>query len=1000
MVKKLSILFLVLCPFVFQAGKTLAYDEQTTHPALTAEIADFAGATAEEKAWLMEGSINEDISPRWVNHFFDPVNNISWTGDNTGIVPASVASMLTSIGILGTAGRLTARDWVNNQEMQQKYSLYGGDRTWKRALEYWVEGNKKEAYITLGHVLHLVEDVSVPDHTRNDPHAHYLAGATGDYGSPYEVYLEKYTPNNIEQKLHIVENLKKENAPSPSLPTIEEYITSLATYSNKYFFSKDTITTEYEFPKIAWNDGYFGYGMDENGKEFALAKIKKVEVNKFDFIETYLIEVGDENILDSYFSRLARQAVLHGAGVLELFKKQAEDAVVNSEFPQHLVAIDPNVAKLLNIPTFSLVGETVKAYNATKEFIGTIIVTAEGTIASIGDYLSSIFTNDKNPNSSGPVISTSTPIVIVKAPPPKPPQAPPPPAPRPLPPPARATTTPEHNVTSSFPALASAQASSGPPIVLGVSDGVFLPGGGGGMVGQPPSPPPEPPPPPPPPPPPIPTLIFTADPTVIELGSTTTLTWSTTDADSCAASGDWSGNKATSSSEAVTPIATGTTTYALECAGAGGSASSSVAVEVSIPILISQLIAEQTSIPSFYQDSWYELGTGYAGTLQSLTLRGYVNVAPFYASHVSLGEYKDATYTSPIQTFTISDNAPFTEAVATTTLEGLSISLKPYFYYRLNTVNDYQNRSVVLFGTNTTGTAMTTTCCPRVEHTYTFMPYMVGTGLRNVSATPPPLTTPSNISFAFNELTLDLSVSWNPSTDPDWPANPLTYEFNYSTSTVSTSSPQETLDPNGWRNIGAGTGYAFSVETGNTYLVGVRAKDNFGAVSAETTGTWNFPEGFVPYVVSSWVGGMSQDFVLGAGGTLSSISVFPNNFTTTSRDPAANSCNLNLYDRESGSAVLITASDNGFDGFHCTGERVFSFAGTAPLIEAGHHYRWAFYPSTGNISTHAEITFYGTSLDTAGGACMDGTPGGMCGSGTIANAKFILTGTAGTVFGN
>jgi hypothetical protein len=572
----------------------------------------------------------------------------------------------------------------------------------------------------------------------------------------------------------------------------------------------------------------------------------------------------------------------------------------------------------------------------------TIIVTSDGTIASIGNYLSSVFAKGKEP-----IVSSTASITIMKGNP-------------------KSGTS-----TAPFPASENSKTTNGLAMVLGIASGND-PRGGVSNVSTP-------------------TIFLSANPTTINLGASTTLTWTSADASSCTASGDWLGLKSKSGAEVITPTAIGTKTYSLDCTGAGGSASSSVAVVVNTPALISQLLADQVSRGSHYSDNWYRLGTGYAGTLHTLTLQGYVNGAPFSASHVWLKEYKDALYSNLIQTFTISDDAPFTTDVATATFDNLSIPLKPYFYYRLDTVQGYQNRSVILLGTDTTGTAMYNEFVNgtgRVEHTYPFMPYMVGLGERNISATPPPLTAPSNISFDFNKLTLELTVSWTPSTDPDWSANPLYYEFNYSTST--------TLDPNGWTTASN----IIHVEVGNNYLVGVRARDNFGAVSDVATATWNFPVGFVPYVVSSPVGSMSQDFVLASAGTLRSTDVFIEGFSTTSVNPASNSCTLDLYDAESVPAVLIATSDTAYAGNHCTGQLTFDFTSTAPVLADGHRYRWIFSAVTGNISTHAAVTFYGTSVDTAGGFCTDGSPGGMCSSGAIANAKFALTGTAGTLFEN
>ena len=81
-------------------------------------------------------------------------------------------------------------------------------------------------------------------------------------------------------------------------------------------------------------------------------------------------------------------------------------------------------------------------------------------------------------------------------------------------------------------------------------------------------------------PPPAPTVTMAAAPTSFTVGSSTTLTWSSTNADSCTASGGWSGTKATSGSAKQTPTASGTVTYTLTCSNASGSASKGATVTV------------------------------------------------------------------------------------------------------------------------------------------------------------------------------------------------------------------------------------------------------------------------------------------------------------------------------------------------------------------------------------------------------------------------------------
>ncbi|HET7756098.1 MAG TPA: hypothetical protein VFK87_02490, partial [Steroidobacteraceae bacterium] len=64
--------------------------------------------------------------------------------------------------------------------------------------------------------------------------------------------------------------------------------------------------------------------------------------------------------------------------------------------------------------------------------------------------------------------------------------------------------------------------------------------------------------------------------TDVKAGSSVTLTWSSTNASSCTASGAWSGTLATSGSQS--PLIPATVTYTLTCTGSGGSASQSVTV--------------------------------------------------------------------------------------------------------------------------------------------------------------------------------------------------------------------------------------------------------------------------------------------------------------------------------------------------------------------------------------------------------------------------------------
>ncbi len=85
-------------------------------------------------------------------------------------------------------------------------------------------------------------------------------------------------------------------------------------------------------------------------------------------------------------------------------------------------------------------------------------------------------------------------------------------------------------------------------------------------------------------PPPAPNVTFSANPSSVVKGSASTLTWSSTNATSCIASGDWSGSKTASStptSESTGPL-TVSKTYTLTCVGAGGTNTQSATVTVTV----------------------------------------------------------------------------------------------------------------------------------------------------------------------------------------------------------------------------------------------------------------------------------------------------------------------------------------------------------------------------------------------------------------------------------
>jgi len=251
--KKIFIISLIIIMISFLIPKNvLAYNSQSGHPALTYEIAQFYNdnfdrkLTEEQINWLMNGSIAEDTPPRWVNHFYNPETGAGWDADKLGNVDKGMLSSFSKWAISNRTP-LAANNWVSNGSAQRDYGRYGGDQSWHKALQSYVDGDMEASFYALGHILHLVEDMTVPDHTRGDTHA----GLIGDKGSPYEIYVKKITENNIKG-LDLAEKAKQEGLKPLNELAIKFYLTKNAKYSHDNFFSEDTIIN-YKIPSIIKN---------------------------------------------------------------------------------------------------------------------------------------------------------------------------------------------------------------------------------------------------------------------------------------------------------------------------------------------------------------------------------------------------------------------------------------------------------------------------------------------------------------------------------------------------------------------------------------------------------------------------------------------------------------------------------------------------------------------------------------------------------------------------
>lgn len=305
-----------LANFVFVNG-VYSYNG-VTHKAITNETIEFYNEinnkkiSNEDKGEILIGSVDED-EPfyRSVYHFYDPIYNKGLWGEF-----------------------LPAYDWAENTKAQAmispQYALLSklmsffssnSDYSFDRAVYEYVNGDKQRGLETLGNILHLVEDMAVPAHTRDDQHLN------GDY---YETYTTKYNSETIND---ISGELTKSGEKSKRLSSLFDYFFSLANYSNNNFFSGDTIFDEkYKKPNVneknikIINEQKFIQSKINNENVFLLFAQDSYRNRQTGIItKNNYIKDDDDLILEDYWSHLSKQAVLHASGVISLFFEKVRE---------------------------------------------------------------------------------------------------------------------------------------------------------------------------------------------------------------------------------------------------------------------------------------------------------------------------------------------------------------------------------------------------------------------------------------------------------------------------------------------------------------------------------------------------------------------------------------------------------------------------------------------------------------------------------------------------
>ena len=341
-----------LTPFVASA-----YQPRTTHAGLTEQMIEFYNSSnskpigTPDMELIVQASVDEDFLTRPLNHFYDPIRNIG----------------------------------INNARSSKVWAIDGSivenDYSWPKAIRAYAEGKDRQALIGLGHILHLIEDLSVPDHTRNDPHKGdgLENGFTGE--SPYEKWTND--TKNRETLKGLARWYLVDGSKAYHFNDLAQAFDFLAGYSNYNFFSRDTIVNkiyQYSNPLLNDGDGLYLYSFDSINKDrHKLLKINRDKVTGK--IEYVLVTDNDKSVLSSYFDRLAKQAILTGVGVIELFFREGEKARAEYKIEQ-VKAEQEKIAK----------DEAIAKAQADKSYLGKVV-------ASIGTTFSNYITE--------PIVNTS-----------------------------------------------------------------------------------------------------------------------------------------------------------------------------------------------------------------------------------------------------------------------------------------------------------------------------------------------------------------------------------------------------------------------------------------------------------------------------------------------------------------------------------------------------------------------------------------------------------------
>lgn len=268
----------VMALMLFPLGSAYAY-EPSVHQKITVKALEQSARGVDYKArlgirlsesfggklpetWVSDGAEREDdiwdSYPffRSLHHFLDPVHLEPLT---IGKWPACTNNASALFGLTGLGFHTTRADeWALHSQPLNAWGLPRARGFQKEALLGPNPGTRDQnmafLFRSLGHMVHLVQDMAQPEHTRNDQHLPVFPGAI------YETYTGEIIGGaEMPAVAHYFESYD-----TVVLPTFQHYFThpdgrGMADFSNRSFVTQDTNygdqaaatrCFEYDFPRI------------------------------------------------------------------------------------------------------------------------------------------------------------------------------------------------------------------------------------------------------------------------------------------------------------------------------------------------------------------------------------------------------------------------------------------------------------------------------------------------------------------------------------------------------------------------------------------------------------------------------------------------------------------------------------------------------------------------------------------------------------------------------